>query len=44
MNSPSYERAVDGMEKLAKFMLLTCNCATYLVDRYGERRETMSGV
>ncbi|MEZ2292640.1 arsenical resistance protein ArsH [Variovorax sp. RCC_210] len=38
--SPYYERVVDVMEELVKFTLLTRDCATYLVDRYSERRES----
>lgn len=38
--SSYYERVVDVMEELVKFTLLTRDCATYLVDRYSERRES----
>ena len=38
--SPYYERVVDVMEELVKFTLLTRDCASYLVDRYSERRES----
>lgn len=30
----------DVKEELVKFMLLTRDCADYLVDRYSERRES----
>lgn len=38
--SSYYERVVDVVEKLVKFTLLTRDCSDYLVDRYGERRES----
>lgn len=38
--SPLYERVVDVAEELFKFTLLTRDVAPYLVDRYGERRES----
>ena len=38
--SPYYERVVDVMEELVKFTLLTRDHASYLVDRYSERRES----
>jgi arsenical resistance protein ArsH len=38
--SPYYDRIVDVMEELIKFTLLTRDQGTYLVDRYGERKET----
>ena len=38
--SSYYERVVDVMEELLKFTLLTRDCSEYLVDRYGERRES----
>lgn len=38
--SPYYDRMVDVMEELVKFTLLTRDNATYLVDRYSERKET----
>ncbi len=37
--SAFYERVVDVMEELVKFTLLTRDVASYLVDRYSERRE-----
>lgn len=37
--SAYYDRLVDVMEELVKFTLLTRDCASYLVDRYSERRE-----
>jgi len=38
--SANYERVVDVMEELMKFTLLTRDVASYLVDRYSERRES----
>lgn len=38
--SAYYERVVDVMEELVKFTLLTRDVASYLVDRYSERRES----
>ena len=38
--SAYYERVVDVMEELMKFTLLTRDVATYLVDRYSERKES----
>jgi arsenical resistance protein ArsH len=41
MRPPAYyERLVDVMEELMKFTLLTRDVASYLVDRYSERRES----
>jgi arsenical resistance protein ArsH len=37
--SAYYERVVDVIEELMKFTLLTRDVASYLVDRYSERRE-----
>jgi arsenic resistance protein ArsH len=37
--SAYYERVVDVVEELMKFTLLTRDVASYLVDRYSERRE-----
>ena len=37
--SAYYDRLVDVMEELVKFTLLTRDCASYLVDRYSERKE-----
>lgn len=38
--SSYYDRVVDVMEELVKFVLLTRNVSTYLVDRYSERKES----
>ncbi len=38
--SPYYDRVVDVMEEFIKFTLLTRDVASYLVDRYSERKES----
>ena len=41
--SPYFDRVVDVLEELFKFTLLTRVHATYLVDRYSERKEKVVG-
>jgi len=38
--SPYYERVVNVMEDLFKFILLMRDISLFLTDRYSERRET----
>ncbi|MDR3414349.1 MAG: arsenical resistance protein ArsH [Formivibrio sp.] len=38
-SSAYYDRIVDVMEELVKFIVLTSGCADYRVDRYSERKE-----
>jgi arsenical resistance protein ArsH len=38
--SAYFDRIVDVMEELVKFTLLTRDCASHLVDRYSERKES----
>lgn len=38
--SPYYNRIVDVIEELVKFILLTCGRSDYLIDRYSERVES----
>ncbi len=38
--SPYHERVVNVMEEGVKFTLLTRDCASDLVDRHSERRES----
>lgn len=42
--SPYYDRIVDVMEELMKFTLMTRDVASYLVDRYSERKESGDAV
>ena len=42
--SPLYDRGVDVMEDLVKFMLLTRDRKAYLLDRYSERKKTVSAL
>ena len=42
--SPYYDRIVDVVEELMKFTLLTRDVASYLVDRYSERKETAAAL
>ena len=38
--SPHYDRAVDVMEELVKFTLLSRDASPWLTDRYSERKES----
>jgi arsenic resistance protein ArsH len=42
--SPYHERVVDVMDEGVKFTLLTRDCASDLVDRYSERRESAAAL
>jgi len=42
--SPYYDRIVDVVEELMKFTLLTRDVASYLVDRYSERKEAAANL
>jgi arsenic resistance protein ArsH len=42
--SPYYDRVVDVMEELVKFVWLTRDKSEYLVDRYSERKESAAQV
>ena len=42
--SAYFDRVVDVMEELVKFTLLTRDHASYLVDRYSERKETAAAL
>lgn len=42
--SPLYDRIVDVIEELMKFTLHTRDRATYLVDRYSERKESVQAL